>query len=264
MGPKSGGSPARGEAGLDERLRPLVLGAEQPPSKGRFVPLACPAPKGSDLRLLPAVRDTRWRRLSDGAERAAARVIERAERQAQETRDAARRGAEAIMREAERRLQEAIGRETRAFQAQAARLLEAVEVQKRALLERLEYEVAALAADMASAIIRRKIQADDTIVVDVVREALSYVADASVVTITVAPPDEPTVRSHLGELTRALRSAGKISVVAADDMLRGGCVVHAEDATVDARIEAQLERTRARLRAALESDSSGQVTGDRE
>ena len=236
-------------------LEPLVIGADRPPVKPKFVPIWSSRPPDRELRPLPVVRDTRWHRLQDEAEQAAVQIIADAQREAHQALSDARRQSEALIAGKQCLVQESLDREATAFRDEAARLLRAIESDKEALLERLEYDVAALAADMAGAIVRRKIDADDTIVLEVVRDAISHVADAAVVTVVVSPADDPMVRAHLDELTRALQTAGKIAIVSADDMERGGCIVRAEDGTVDARVEAQIERTKARLANALESSS---------
>lgn len=236
-------------------LQPLVIGADRPPAEPTFVPMVGPPSAQSDLQPLPVVRDTRWHRLQDEAEKAAAQTIAHARRKAQQILGAARQQAAELLDGKQRLVQESLDHDARAFREQAARLLLAIGNEKEALLERLEYDVAALAADMAGAIVRRKIDADDAIVLDVVRDALSHVADAAAVTVVVSPSDEPLVRAHLHALTRALQTMGKVTIVSADDIERGGCVVKAEDATVDARVKAQIERTKARLANALETSS---------
>lgn len=248
-------------SGPAQPLEPLVIGADVPPPKPRFVPLpvhsSCPSSvslePGSEFRPLPVVRQARWHRLKDDVERQAHRIIKSARRRARQIISAARRQADEILVSAEQRVRDSIQREVDAFGSRAASLLQFIESQKNVLMERLEYEVAALAADIAGAVIRRKIQADDTIVLDVVRDALSQVADAVTVTVVVAPADESLVSEYLHKLYRGLQEVGKITVVSADEIERGGCLVHAEDATVDARIGPQIQSIKERLASALQA-----------
>ncbi len=245
----------------DQPLEPLVIGADGPAPKPEFEPLSVQPPDASppkaepdgSLRPLPVVRQARWHRLKDDAEQQARRIINSAHCRAYQIIAEARRRADEILESSRQRLHESLQRETEAFRCQAFSLLQAIEDQKDALMERLEYEVAALAADIAGAVIRRKIQADDTIVLDVVRDALSQVADAVAVTVVVSPEDESLVGEYLQKLCRGLHETSKITLVSADEIERGGCLVHAEDATVDARVEHQILSTKERLASVLQA-----------
>jgi len=256
-------------SGRDRPLEPLVIGADGPAPKPSFVPLSVHPPDASPLnaesdsglRPLPVVRQARWHRLKDNAEQQARRIIESAHSRAHQIVVEARRRADAILESSWQRLDENLQRETETFRRQALSLLQAIEDQRDVLMERLEYEVAALAADIAGAVIRRKIQADDTIVLDVVQDALSQVADAATVTVIVSPMDESLVGEYLQKLCRGLHKTGKITVVSADEIERGGCLVHAEDAIVDARIGQQIQGVRERLVSALQADPHLRHTG---
>lgn len=94
---------------------------------------------------------------------------------------------------------------------------------------------------MVGQIIQRKVAADDSIVVDVVRAALAKVAGATRLEVRVNPADEEIIRQAQQELVSALDGIDSIRVVSSDEVGRGGAIISSDRGEVDARLSTQVE-----------------------
>jgi len=64
------------------------------------------------------------------------------------------------------------------------------------------------------------------------------------VSIEVSPDDAPLVSEAMPRLSAALPEGAAVSIVARDDVARGGCRIRSSEGSVDARIETQFRRIR--------------------
>lgn len=117
------------------------------------------------------------------------------------------------------------------------------------LLERIQPHVLALTAQMATKVIKRAIAADNTIVVDVVRDTLCRVSHSHRVRVYVNPKDREAVDGQMQQLLRILDEAERFEIVADDEIDEGGCVVRTDQGEIDARIETQLDALRSKADA---------------
>lgn len=186
--------------------------------------------------------------------------VEEAERLLQQS----RRDAERLVSEAEQRAEQ-IGREARiealeesrrvfdavlretveehkvAFAAARRTLLQQIEDAATQRFEAIERDLTSLVAMMVQKIIHQKIEADDAIVLNVVKAAVEQAAGAHRFTVRVATPDEELVRHATAELLAVADGAEQIEFIADDAVGRCGCIVETERGRFDARIEAQIE-----------------------
>ena len=132
-------------------------------------------------------------------------------------------------------------REREAFRQAADQALSELRTAQEALWTEVTEEAAALVAELAGRVVARLVEADDGIVVDVTRRALQDLSDARELHVRVAPEAVEAVTARLEELRGELRPEADVSVIEAEDMAPGGCVVSSELGEVDARIETQLE-----------------------
>ncbi len=139
-------------------------------------------------------------------------------------------------------IREKIAEESRVAFVQAAEQLVA-QLQEGFAQEvrQMEEQMIALAADITAQIIRRKVATDDSIVVDVVREAVAKVAGAGRVEIVVNPADEEVVAAAQQELLAALEGLTSVRITGSNQVDRGGVIIRSDRGEVDARIATQLE-----------------------
>jgi flagellar assembly protein FliH len=138
-------------------------------------------------------------------------------------------------------LRETVAEQVTAFEQAREVLLTEVRESFAARLEEIESRSVMLVTAMTEKVIGRKLDLDDTIVLDVVRASLSEAADASNLTVRVSPTDEPLVAEAQAELLAALGAVDHFQIVADQSVSRGGCIVETERGRFDARIETQLE-----------------------
>lgn len=174
--------------------------------------------------------------------REAERLVEDARDRAREIRREAR--AEALDEAGvalEAALGEVVEEQTAAFTRARESLLQEVEAAAAERLDDLQRRLAGLVAMMAEKVIRRKIEAEDGVVVDVVRATLEQAAGAERFTVRIAAPDEETVRQAMAELLAVADSPERMEIIADEAIGGGGCIVETERGRFDARIETQLE-----------------------
>ncbi len=138
-------------------------------------------------------------------------------------------------------LRETVAEQVSAFEQAREALLAQVREGFTARLDEIESRSVMLVTAMTEKVIGRKLDLDDTIVLDVVRASLSEAADASNLTVRVSPTDEPLVAEAQAELLAALGAVDQFEIVADQSVSCGGCIVETERGRFDARIETQLE-----------------------
>ena len=159
--------------------------------------------------------------------------------------EALRRQAAEQAAEARRRLAEAVravtDQQLAAFQAAREQLLQDLRTAYQHRLGEIEQEMLSLIAAMAEKVVRRKLEADDQVVLEVVRETLAQAAGANQVTVRVSPAEQPLVQEAQQLLLSALGPVDELQIVADDNVLPGGCLVETERGRFDARVDTQLQ-----------------------
>jgi flagellar assembly protein FliH len=145
-----------------------------------------------------------------------------------------------------------------AFAERTGQIAAELERARAELLERIELHTLALTAQMAGKVIKRAIAADNTIVVDVVRDTLSRVAHSHRIRVSVNPKDREAVSSQMQQLVGSLEAADGLEVIADPGVGEGGCVVRTEHGEIDARIETQLRALTSQF-----EELTGRVAGGR-
>ncbi len=209
------------------------------PVEADFVPVALHRVVGPDADV---------QRVADGVTPDSAMTLQASELVAQAHDDAddirrqAREEEVARAREAvDEALRETVAEQVAVFEQAREVLLAEVRESFAARLSEIESRSVMLVTAMTEKVIGRKLDLDDTIVLDVVRASLSEAADASNLTVRVSPTDEPLVAEAQAELVAALGAVDQFQIVADQSVSCGGCIVETERGRFDARIETQLE-----------------------
>jgi len=180
-------------------------------------------------------------------------LVQRARRQAEAIIAEAQQQATALRQEAEVQVEELLRRradeeaarvrqeQSAQFAAAATELLERFQRAADVALENLAGQVATLAAGVTAKIIRRKVAADDEIVLDVVADAMQQLADIKRLRIVINPADEATLSAHQAALLKRVGGLEQLEIVSDDDIEAGGCLLDSDRGEVDARLSSQLE-----------------------
>ncbi|MGI5817263.1 MAG: FliH/SctL family protein [Armatimonadota bacterium] len=192
------------------------------------------------------------------SERLVAQAREDAERIRENTREEAWAKALSEARgQLDAALRECVAEQAAAFESARASLLQQISAAAEARFEESERELLRLVATMAGNVIRRKVEAEDGVVLDVVRSTIEQTAGAKRLTVRVPAPDEPLVRAATAELLAATDGAEQLEIVADEAIGPGGCIVETERGRFDARIETQVELLGDEISAALGEGEGG-------
>jgi len=175
---------------------------------------------------------------SQQARRIVAEAREQADRIRYDARSEALKETRGVL---DARLREIVEEEQAAFAEARAHLLQQIEQTAAERLIEIEQDLTALVAMMAEKVIRQKVEADDGVVLDVVKATIEQAAGADRFVLQVAAPDEELVRRATAELLALADGAEQMEIVADEAIGRGGCIVETERGRFDARIESQIE-----------------------
>ena len=198
----------------------------------------------------------------------AAQIQEQATCEAQLKIDAARQEAERILQNAHNEGQQIIKTaddegvqlreqarnegfacgQAEARQAWEGKLTEAIQLLANIEKERVERisgsepELLKLAGAIAEKIIGAELQLEPNQQLELVKNALSRVVNASTITVRVHPDDLQYLGDHLPELRVVFNGPTPLQLAADEAIPSGGCFIETERGSVDARIKVQLEQ----------------------
>ncbi|MGI9456343.1 MAG: FliH/SctL family protein [Aeoliella sp.] len=173
----------------------------------------------------------------------AAKIVQQAHSDAEQV----RRNAEAAGREAaeqaiERLLDEKIAQQMKTLKPALESVAQQLSDSRGQWLE--EWEVAAvhLAARMAERILRRELEKDPQVPLQLVRESLELAAGAAEITLRMNAHDLKHLREETDSIAASLELLAPAKIVADESVTPGGCRVTTEFGEIDQRIESQLAR----------------------
>lgn len=133
---------------------------------------------------------------------------------------------------------EAGGRRAEAMIRRMGETLEQLAALRRQMIQQTEEQIVRLALTIAKRILRREATLDQDLTVAMVRVALDRLGEHSGATIRLHPEDYAlTVGQQQDEWDN-----DQVTVVADDDISRGGCRIESAFGFVDASVEAQFEQ----------------------
>jgi len=103
--------------------------------------------------------------------------------------------------------------------------------------------VATLALSIASAVIRKEISVDNTIVRAVAKDAVKLVEDKRHITIRINPADKRIIK----EVAPESISVKEFDILEDDSIEPGGCIIDSESGILDAQISVQLQEMAEKL-----------------
>lgn len=123
---------------------------------------------------------------------------------------------------------------------EARKTLEDAADERDKIIRGAEDEIAQLAVAVARKIIFREMSSDQSIIGDIVTEAIKKVTDREEITVKVNPADLDQVLGRQDELTGTVKGIRKLKIMADNAVSQGGCFIETSNGTVDARLESQL------------------------
>ena len=184
-----------------------------------------------------------------GAQSQADEIVRKAEARAAEIMKVAKEegfrlgkdeGAQKALEEARREAKSEVATAVAAFHAAASELRSA----RREAMAEGETEMLALVLGITRLVLAREIRMDKTLIIEQIRRAAAFLAEAAEITVKLHPIDLKVAQSNVDKLVPEGRSM-RLTIVADKSVERGGCVLECSRGTVDARISTQLQRIEA-------------------
>ncbi|MFQ5732561.1 MAG: FliH/SctL family protein [Planctomycetaceae bacterium] len=199
--------------------------------------------------------ERRTREATERARREAGEILAAAQTEARTVRETAfeearRAGLEQSMRDADEEIESRarqlarrqVDEELKTTLPAVRELADALTRERERWLAEWETGVVRLAVAIAERIVRRTVEADPDVTLDVVRDALQLVAGGSQLRIRLHPQDQRRLGEFAGEFARKLADLTDVQFLADDSLSPGGCLLETEHGCVDARLETQLNR----------------------
>jgi flagellar biosynthesis/type III secretory pathway protein FliH len=114
-------------------------------------------------------------------------------------------------------------------------------VQKKRLLMESEESVVRLSCEIAKRVVAKMAEMDETVILEIVKNALAHLADKQTVTIRVNPLDAETLKAHGDSWAEAAGAGSAVEIVEDMRIKRGGCLIEGESGSVEAQLDRQVE-----------------------
>jgi len=177
-----------------------------------------------------------------------AQILADAREQAVQIRQQAMRdGRQDAMAAAEQTVQEKVQQQLQFVLPAIQEAVLEVEHERESWLRRWEGEALKLTAAIAERVVRRELQQQPEITIDLLREALHLAAGLGTLTIRLNPRDHEALAAHLQLIVEVMQQLTPAEVIADDAISQGGCRVDTDYGSIDQQIETQLERICAEL-----------------
>ena len=110
-----------------------------------------------------------------------------------------------------------------------------------------EKEIILLAFHIAKKIVFKEISEDNTIIVNIVKEAISKAINETNIHIKVSPDDYEYLSSRLDNLKQMLSSNKNLTIVAVENLKRGDCLIETKSGVINAKLEDRINEIKSNL-----------------
>jgi flagellar assembly protein FliH len=179
----------------------------------------------------------------NAARQQAVDIITHAKRQAAQIEERAKQqGRDAARQEAEAGLQAKFEEQLQGILPALEQVIQSLQHSQQSWLKHWEQQTVHLATAIAERVIRRELQQQPEISVDLIRESLELAMGGGNIRIHLNPEDCDAIRGVLPGVLQQIGSLAPAEIVPDAEIRPGGCRVATEFGTVDQQIETQLER----------------------
>jgi flagellar assembly protein FliH len=110
-----------------------------------------------------------------------------------------------------------------------------------------EKEIILLAFHIAKKIIFKEISEDDTVIINIVKEAISKAINETNIHIKVSPDDYDYLSSRLDNLKQILSSNKNFTIEVVENLKRGDCLIETKSGVINAKIEDRINEIKSNL-----------------
>ena len=173
----------------------------------------------------------------------AAAIVQQARDEAAKVKAAAmEEGKKAAIAAAEATLRTRIDQQLQTITPAIQQAVQQIQQSRQAWQRHWETHSLQLAVGIAERIIRRELQKQPEITLDLIRESLELAAGHERITLRLNPADHAALGDRVLKISQHLAQLGKVQIVADSQITSGGCRIDTEFGNVDQQIETQLER----------------------
>lgn len=115
---------------------------------------------------------------------------------------------------------------------------------KENVMRESENEIAKLSLSIAKKVINRELLLDPSVVISVIRDALSKIYYKKKFIVYVNPLDLELVKKEQEKVTSVLENFESFIIKPSSQVEPGGCIVETESGTLDARLESKYEKVK--------------------
>ena len=173
----------------------------------------------------------------------AAKIVQKAHKEAEQIRRqaeaAGRKSAEAAI---ERILEEKVAKRMQSLVPALEQLVHQINDAKGHLLAEWERSAMVVITRISERVIRRELERQPEIAVDLIADALRLAAGSAEITLHMNPTDYENLGAQIEQLATTLLRLAPTQIVANDEISLGGCRVKTKFGAVDTQIESQLRR----------------------
>jgi flagellar assembly protein FliH len=173
----------------------------------------------------------------------AAKIVQQAHRDAERIRKqaeaAGRKAAEAA---ADRILEDRVTKRMEALLPALEQVVDQIDDAKGEILARWEHSALSVIIAIAQRVIRRELNQQPEIALDLIGEALRLATGATDIALHVSPADYENMRPQIEKLSATLARLSPNQIVADPTVSIGGCRVETRFGSIDAQVESQLRR----------------------
>lgn len=127
------------------------------------------------------------------------------------------------------------------LQKKIALFLNNFETSKRAIFSNADHLILRLSLEMVKKILSKEIEVNKEIILNIIKNALSYIGDKEKIVIRIAPDDFETVSMRKDFWVPVTDRLKDIQIEADERIEKGGCIVESNSGVVDARLGVQFD-----------------------
>lgn len=136
-------------------------------------------------------------------------------------------------------LEEGLKKEYRSKLEKLDKLLKLLEEEKKKLVLNLDREVLSLALLIAKKLVLKEVKTDETLTLNLIREALNYLAEGIEIKIKVNPEEMNYLEK---EILKELKSSSKVILESDPNVTKGGVFIETSLGVIDATLEKRWEK----------------------
>ncbi len=127
--------------------------------------------------------------------------------------------------------------------------------EKSIILHKSEKNVITICYLIAKKIIKKEIEKDDKIILNIIRGSLNYISGETRILLKLNPEDYNIIKEYEKELTIAMSDIKDFSIEANEKITRGGYLIETDSGDIDARLETKIDELE---RVLLKEDNFGE------